>query len=242
MPRNSLTKVCCLSIGVVFFAMACGRGSESVRNDELLEATESATFENVTRLGPHRFKATLERERVETGHKTVEQVDVAWADWDNFQLQRYRNDKLRAETRVIRGNAYARSGSGRFREAKDAELYRVEMRHSASFWGRAMEPFLGRVEATAEESALLNGRPAQRYSFSLTVGEAPERGHHPLSLQGEMWIDEATATRLSASLEGHYLKNGKAGDDVLLSLQMDRSDIGIIPPIERPSGARRSRF
>ena len=37
-----------------------------------------------------------------------------------------------------------------------------------------------------------------------------------------MWIDKATATRLSATLEGHYLKNGKEGDDILLSLRMER--------------------
>lgn len=220
----------------------CGGSSSEIQADALLEATESATFENVTRLGPHRFEATLERERVDTGHKTVERVSVAWADWDNFQLQRYRNDKLRAENRVIRGKAFARSGSGRFREAKDAELYRVEMRHSASFWGRMLEPFLGRVEAIAGETATVNGRPAQRYTLALSPGAPPERGHHPLSLQGEMWVDQATATRLSASLEGHYLKNGKEDQDVLLSLRMERSEIGIVPPIDRPSGVRRSRF
>lgn len=222
--------------------MGCGGGSSEDQADVLLQATESATFENVTRLGPHRFEATLERERVDTGHKTIEKVSVAWADWDNFQLQRYRNDKLRAENRVIRGKAYARSGSGRFREARDAELYRVEMRHSASFWGRTLEPFLGRVEAVEGETATVNGRPAQRYTLSLSPGSPPERGHHPLSLQGEMWVDKATATRLSAQLEGHYLKNGKEDQDVLLSLRMERSAIGIVPQIERPNGARRSRF
>ena len=242
MLRYSLTKAASFAMALVAIAASCGGGSGEGDTDELLTATESATFENVTRLGPHRFQATLERERVETGHNTIERVEVAWADWDNFQLQRFRNDKLRAENRVIRGNAFARSGSGRFREAKDAELYRVEMRHSASFWGRALEPFLGRVEATREESATIHGRPAQRYTLSLSPGTPPDRGHHPLSLQGEMWIDKATATRLSATLEGHYLKNGKEGDDVLLSLRMERSEIGIVPPIERPTGARRSRF
>ena len=242
MPGYSLTNAVTCAMGFFALAVGCGGGSGGSSSDELLEATESATFENVTRLGPHRFEATLTRERVETGHKTVERVSVAWADWDNFQLQRYRNDKLRAENRVIRGNAFARSGSGRFREAKDAELYRVEMRHSASFWGRALEPFLGRVEATREETATVNGRPAQRYTLTLSPAPPRERGHQPLSLQGEMWIDEATATRIRAQLEGHYLKNGKEGDDVLLSLRMERSEIGIVPPIDRPSGARRSRF
>jgi hypothetical protein len=196
----------------------------------------------VTRLGPHAFEATLLRESTYDGHKTEEKVRVAWGDWDNFQLQRYRNDRLRAESRVLRGQAYAKSGKGRFRTARDAELYRVEMRHSASFWGRALEPFRGRVHAQRMESATVDGRPAHRYSISLTDGEAPERGHVPVALRGEMWLDETTAIRLSGKLEGHYIKNGVEGKDVLIALELHRNKIGIVPVITRPEDARRSRF
>jgi len=118
----------------------------------------------------------------------------------------------------------------------------VEMRHSASFWGRALEPFWGRVEATREEAASINGRPAQRYRLSLSEGARPERGHVPVSLSGEMWIDESTATRLSGHIEGHYLKHGKEDQNVLITLDMARIELGIVPQIQRPQGARRSRF
>lgn len=242
MRRLSLTGACVAVVGLGAFTQACSSSSNTTKTDDLLLASESATFENVTRLGPHRFEATLQRETINIGQNTVEKVSVSWADWDNFQLERFRNDRLRAENRVVRGKAFARSGKGRFREAKDAELYRVEMRHSASFWGRALEPFRGRVDAEKEESATINGRPAQRYSISLAPGAPPDRGHVPIALSGEMWLDEATATRLSGHLEGHYLKNGKEEQDVLISLDMSRSEIGIIPRIQRPSGARKTRF
>jgi len=153
---------------VLFLAvLACSNTPTTSKSDDLLAASESATFENVTRLGPHRFESILRRESSFDGQTTTEKVSMAWADWDNFQLQRFRNDRLRAENRVRRGKAFARSGKGRFRAARDAELYRVEMRHSASFWGRALEPFRGRVHAEHAESGTINGRPAQRYTLSL---------------------------------------------------------------------------
>ena len=224
------------------FLAGCGGSSKSSEEDTLLEASESATFENVTRLGPHRFQSILVQEKSLGGQTTTEKVAMEWADWDNFQLQRFRNDKLRAESRVLRGKAFARSGKGRFRNAKDAELYRIEMRHSASFWGRALEPFRGRVLAEPAESGTIDGRPAQRYTLSLADGEPPQRGSHPISLQGEMWIDLATAVRLSGKLKGHFLKNGIEGQDVLIALTLNRDAIGIVPVIERPENVRRSRF
>lgn len=222
--------------------LGCGNTRSKPQTDDLLEASESATFENVTRLGPHRFESTLQRESSFDNQTTIEKVSMEWADWDNFQLQRYRNDRLRAENRVLRGKAFARSGKGRFRAARDAELYRVEMRHSASFWGRALEPFRGRVHAEKAESGTIDGRPAQRYTLSLVDGPPPARGAHPLSLTGEMWLDEATAVRLFGRLEGHYLKNGIENQDVLIALHLKRDAIGIVPVIERPENVRRTRF
>lgn len=227
---------------LVLSVLACSNPRSKSQTDDLLLASESATFENVTRLGPHRFESTLRRESSFENHTTVEKVSMEWADWDNFQLQRYRNDRLRAENRVLRGKAFARSGKGRFRAAKDAELYRVEMRHSASFWGRALAPFRGRVHAEKAESGTIDGRPAQRYKLSLVDGEPPARGAHPLSLQGEMWLDEATAVRLSGHIAGRYLKNGVENQDVLISVKLKRDAIGIVPVIKRPENVRRSRF
>lgn len=224
------------------FLSGCGGSPPTPEEDVLLQASESATFENVTRLGPHRFQSILVRESSLGGHTTTEKVAMEWADWDNFQLQRFRNDKLRAESRILRGEAFARSGKGRFRRSKDAELYRIEIRHSASFWGRALEPFRGRVLAEHTESGIIDGRPAQRYKLSLADGAPPRRGSHPVSLEGEMWIDEATAIRLSGKLKGHFLKNGVDGQDVLMSLTLKRDAIGIVPIIERPENVRRSRF
>jgi hypothetical protein len=222
--------------------LGCNDTDTVSKSDALLAASESATFENVTRLGPHRFESILQRESTYNGQTTTEKVNMEWADWDNFQLQRSRNNRLRAENRVLRGKAFARSGKGRFRAASDAELYRVEMRHSASFWGRALEPFRGRVLAEPAESGTIDGRPAQRYTISLVDAPPPARGAHPISLNGEMWLDETTAVRLSGRLNGHFLKNGVEGQDVLIALTLKRDAIGIVPVIKRPENVRRSRF
>jgi len=222
----------------------CGAGNNpSDQKDPLLQSSESATFDTVTRLGSHHFEAELVRESIFNGQETIEKVVVDWGDWDNFQLQRYRNDRLRAETRVVHATAYAKSGKGRFRQASDAELYRVEMRHSASFWGRALEAFRGLVHAEKKEGAMIDGRPARRYELSLRGEEnAPSRGHKAIELIGEMWIDEATAIRLSGQLNGRYLKNGHQDKEVRISLKLKRSEIGIQPLIEKPRNPRKSGF
>ena len=244
MPREALKAFDLKAIGIAWALLtACGGDKPtSAPEDSLLMASESATFENVARLGPHRFQATTTRESPEGEYKTTEEVRMAWADWDNFQLQRYRNERLRAENRVLHGKAYAKSGNGRFRQARDAELYRVEMRHSASSWGQVLEPFTGRVLVQSEENAMFNGRPAQRYTLSLEEAPNPSKGHIPLALNGEMWIDETTAIRLYGRLSGRYLKNGDKRKETLIALELNRTEIGIVPVIERPSEVRRSRF
>jgi len=232
------------SWATVLLLAGCGAGNNaSNQKDQLLQSSESATFDTVTRLGSHHFEAELVRESLFNGQKTVEKVVVDWGDWDNFQLQRYRNDRLRAETRVVTATAYAKSGKGRFRQASDAELYRVEMRHSASFWGRALEAFRGLVHAERKESTTIDGRTAHRYELSFrSEANAPSRGHQAIELIGEMWIDEITAIRLSGQLEGRYLKNGHPDKEVRISLKLKRSEIGIQPVIERPRNPRKSGF
>ena len=91
--------------------------------------------------------------------------------------------------------------------------------------------------------AVVEGRPATRYSLSLAEPaegeEARPRADVPLSLAGEVVLDEATATRLSAEVEGRYLAGGE--DERSVKLKLMRSGFGQPPAIETPTDARGDR-
>ncbi len=228
-------------VGVLWLT-AC-RGEPGTDADEFLIASEAVTFDTVTQLGPHRMESILRWERGERrGGVSTETLELLWGDWDNFQVRRIRDARLASEVRVVRGVAYSRSGSGRFRRADDAELYRVQLAGTWSYWERALEPFMGRVEAVRGEDAVVEGRAAQRYEISLGQADPEARGrraHVPQSLSGAFVLDSALALRLSAQLKGTYLESGDEERPVEIRLTVQRSDLGGFPDLKAPSNPRR---
>jgi hypothetical protein len=223
--------------------VSCSRGEEVVEVDEFLAASESATFDSVTRLGPHHLESIITMDKQIQGrtHSSTETLDIAWGDWDNFRVQRIRDGRAASEVRVVEAVAYARSGSGRFREADDAELYRLEIAGSWNTWDRALEAFRGCVQAELVGDTVVEGRPARQYGLSLASPLAEEctKGHQPLSLEGSMTLDRAHAVRLAAELEASYAENGDPDRQVRLHLLLTRADIGDFPVLEVPGGVRR---
>ena len=81
---------------------------------------------------------------------------------------------------VVGGVAYTRAGKGRFRQARDAELYRVQLAGTWSYWERALEPFRGAHVSTADGDEVVESRPARRFLLSMTSQEgAPTPSPHP---------------------------------------------------------------
>ncbi len=230
---------------LLFLGLSCSTGEEEEVVDEYLAASESATFESVARLGPHHLESTTTIEKKVQGrtHTSTETLDVAWGDWDNFRVQRIRDGRAASEVRVVQSVAYSRSGSGRFRQAEDAELYRLELGGSWNTWDRALEPFRGCVEAEAVGDTVVEGRPARQYALSLVSPLAEEctRGHQPLSLEGYMILDRAHSVRLAAELQASYAENGDPDRQVSQHLVLSRADIGDFPVLEVPGRVRRLR-
>jgi hypothetical protein len=221
---------------------ACSREPGS-QLDEFLAASETVTFDTVTQLGPHRMESVLAWDRgASRGGGSTETLELLWGDWDNFQVRRIRDSRLASEVRVVRGVAYRRSGKGRFRQASDAELYRVQLAGTWSYWERALEPFMGRVEASRGEDAVVEGRSARMYEVRLgppATQNRARRVHEPASLRGTLILDAALALRLSAELRGRYLESGDPERPVDVRLTVKRSDFGGFPDLKPPSNARR---
>lgn len=105
---------------------------------------------------------------------------------------------------------------------------------------QALDPFAGRVALSDPQDAVVEGRPATRYTVALAPAAGPLRRnqHEPLDLSGWVVVDEGTALRLQAEVQGSYLENGKADRQRVVRLVHTLSAIGSPPTLEEPRRKR----
>lgn len=206
----------------------------------LPEAADEAIFASVERLGPHRCVATVTRQDTRDGTAAAPEelaVEIAWRDWDRFRYARTVNGEPASEVIVVDGRPWARTRGGRWEEREDAETWRVQLQSTWDTWDEALEPFGGRLALSETGRELIEGRWARRF----TVALAPEpegvqkRGRKPaftpISLSGTVWLDEATAVRLLAEVQGEVQQGNLRR---AITLRLARSDFGEDLGIRRP--------
>lgn len=237
-PGRGLTLALLLAL-ILLFATACNRGPSAA--EALAAASRRVSFGTLEQLGPHRMQATVSRSDAGSAELDTETLELDWGDLDNFQVRRIRNGRVRSELRVLRGEAWVRVGTSPFNHYDDAELYRVELASTWNIFDQALSPFEGRVQLLDGQEAVVEGRPAMRYTVALApeVPDAAKRGHTPRALSGAVVLDQATAMRLSAQVEGSYLENGRADRVREVRLELARSELGLLPAIEAPQRERK---
>lgn len=211
-------------------------------------------FESVDRLGPHVFVGRVRRSvaRAEgVPERTDEAVEIRWQDWDNFEYRRVAEGQLQSAVITVDARAWALRSRGRWEPREDAEPYRVDLRHSWNAWDDALEPFKDRLALVEEGTELYEGRPVRRYRVTLRPEEpeaAPSKAkrkrklHVPahtdklLALDGFVWVDEGTAVRVNAEVNGEWEQDGRLRT---VQLQVNRSGLGKDPGIAPPKGAQR---
>lgn len=219
----------------------------------LTEAADEATFASVEKLGPHRCTSTITRVDSRdgvAGAAHVEVAEISWRDWDRFRLSRVMDGEPVSDVIVVGGKPWAREYDGPWDARDDAEIFRVQLQSTWDSWDTALEPFGERITFTEVGRELIEGRWAHRFSVSLapdpaaatTAEGAPpkkekkkERARRasftPLTLTGTVWIDEISAVRLLAEVEGQ-VKQGNLVRSI--SLKLARSafgeDLNIDPP------------
>lgn len=245
--------------GLVVALAAC---SEPAEVQALAEASTEVSFEAVDGLGPHHLLGRLRT----TAHPdsgppftTDEVLEIRWQDWDNFEYRRSTDGKLTTALVTSGGVAWQREGDDRWEERPDAEPYRVELRHAWSLWDTALEPFRDRISFTDKGEERMEGRGVRRYGLSLTpeppAEEAPGDGTaagraksrkrarpappvRPRTLEGDVWVDAATAVRLMADVRGEAEHRGVRRE---IHLQLTRSEVGQDQPISPPPADERRK-
>ena len=94
------------------------------------------------------------------------------------------------------------------------------------------EQLVDALVAAEGDREAVEGRPARHYTLSLSeLPPAGDAATQPLSLTGDLWVDEANAVRLTGSLEGIL---GSEGYRRKIELQVVRTAIGMPQNIEPP--------
>ncbi|MCB9743802.1 MAG: hypothetical protein H6741_06565 [Alphaproteobacteria bacterium] len=227
---------------LVLIAVSAGCERGPTEEELQIGASRQVTVDTLASIGPHQSVSTIRRRYADSEDVTLESFELAWGDWDHYQARRLKDGRLRSELRVIDGEAWMGTSAGRFSHRGDAESFRVELRTTWSAWEQALAPFAGRVVLSDPQETVVEGRPAHRYQVSLAeAAEGGKKGTEPLSLSGQVTLDDASAIRLLAEVEGRYRELGRVSRERVVQLEITRSRFGEPPDIATPEAPRKRR-
>lgn len=194
-----------MSLPLLMLILACGdRASAPSTPEALSAAAGKTTIASFEALGSHilesRTEITTERDGVEAA--TVNEITrLRWQDDDHWQWVREREGARLSEVRVFDGVAWTASGRADLRKRPDPEPLRAELALDADPWAAAMGTSESRVGYTQVGEEEVEGRKVWRYSLSLLPGVSGGRkSRDVLLIEGQVWIDQATAVRLAGDV------------------------------------------
>lgn len=236
---------------VLSFTLGCAEPVEDP-TVSLAVISDEITFRSVVGLGPHHLLATIIRvEEWEDGttDEHDETLELSWNNWDRYHLRRLVDGKTVFESIVFDGQAYSRTRGAAWRSDLDVEPARLTLRTTWNMWKSAFDAFDDRIVLTEVGPSTVDTRPARRFTVGLSTlpeGTRVRRGQlQPEQVSGDVWLDEATAVRLSANVTGVARQRARRHT---VQFQLTRSGIGteqsVIPPavrIRKPSDLLRQR-
>ncbi len=214
---------------------ACVSGEPVEPEVTLAEASRQVTFASVESLGAHTYLATSTRTESRHGREVShheEVVEIRWQDWDNFSHRRTVDGRQAADIVVVDGIAWSRRLGGPWKQKNDAESSRVQLKTTWDTWEQTISAFGDQVVMTEGETEPVEGRSARHYTLSLSeLPPAGDAATQPLALSGDLWVDEASAVRLTGKLAGII---GREGYRRQVELQIVRTAIGMPQNITLP--------
>lgn len=221
----------------LLLVLLTGCGDARKQTDELAAGSLKTTVGTLEQLGPHQMRSSQRRTESRPGAAdkvTDELTELTWQDWDHFRLLRRMDGVLVQETVVADGVGWLRQGE-RWLRQEDAEPLRVQLRTSWNTWDMALGGHLEHLQFVHDGRDIIGGRPAQRYRVeSLPPEQAPKPrgfGFRPTGVQGQVWLDEATALRLKAEVTATAQVGGATRTT---RYELLLSSFGEVEPIRTP--------
>lgn len=214
--------------------LACSAG-EPPAEVAIAEASGQVTWESTALLGPHHYTASVETVRY--GQPSTQSIDVLWADWNNFQVERRRDGRLNSRVLLIDGQVW-QGDDRRMQTSDNAELYRRELATTWNMFEEALRPFETVIVVEKTGETVVEGRPALTYAVSMSP---PGEGltFTPTVLSGTMTVDEGTAVRLLADVSGTVVD--AKGTPRITTIKLARSELGVVPELSAPTNTGRVR-
>ena len=193
-----------MSLLLLLLSLACRREAPAeAPADAFPVAAARTTFASAEALGAYVLEshAEITTERGEHTDTVKETTRLRWKDADHWQWEHSRDGVRLSEVRVWDGAAWAAEGTGGFLPRDDAEPALAELRLQADPWATALGPNAERVSYTEAGEEDIEGRRVWRYTLGLSPG-APggRKSRDVLAVEGQLWIDQATAVRLAGDL------------------------------------------
>lgn len=190
---------------LLLLLLACDEGRpEPLAPEVFPEAAERTTFASSEALGAYVMEAHSEVTTTREGgpSQLVREVTrLRWQSEDEWQWQELREGELISEVRVWQGVAWRRSGNGELRRQADSASARADLTLSADPWSAALGTSASRVEYRDPVEEDIEGRKVWRYRLALRPNDAPGRRSRDVTrVEGQVWIDQATAVRLAGEL------------------------------------------
>lgn len=193
----------------MFLAQGCD--PESAAPEARIQAAAEATLQSAAELGSYVLTAQTGRTWTAPGgssRATTEDFELRWEDPDLWSLKMSRDGRQQQRIVIYGAEPWAAMGDTPLSRRSDPEPYRVQLQQSWDPWKLATDPVRERIQLTMSRDDVYEGRPARVYAAALSPAVEGYRATWEATLvEGEIWLDEQTAIRLSVDL--HVQAQGK---------------------------------
>ncbi|MCK6529441.1 hypothetical protein L6R50_18465 [Myxococcota bacterium] len=242
------------AMAAILLLSGCRRAGDAVTLEEPVTPPPMSVG-TLQALGPHAFhgEVTVQHAGGE-GRDRDAALELRWGGLGRWTLIETERGRVLVERIFTDGKGWARRADGMFGAASPHDAV-SDLQRTIVFRDRAFAPFRSRVAWQAIPDTEIEGRRAVGFRMLLAAPAAdPARpddtaarsegqggdNRDLVSLEGEMWVDGSTGSRLSERWKGRYATRrgpGRSGTpgEVTVTYEEARSGIGIFPEIDPPA-------
>jgi hypothetical protein len=206
-------------------------------------------------LGPHVWDASLDVRGDRAGLYSSREVvsKLVWADLDRSLFEEIAGGRLNREIRIADDVWRLNAHDGQYRHTTEVGGTIIQLR-TLEFWDQAVAGFARQLAWQRLGADAIDGRPVTVWKLQLAPPPALDSSDlvspsfaatrlglatTPISLNGTVYVDDATGNRLLAEVSGRFVAAAMVGgrdptDEVQVTYRERRSLTAVPPSVEPP--------